>query len=181
MPLDPASLPPAALAFLTERHLATLSTVRPDGSPHVAAVGFTWEPSTGLARVITDGGSRKAANVRAGSRAVVAQVDGPRWAALEGPAVVSDDPERVPGRSSCTPAATGCPARTRPGSSSRSRSTGCWARPWCGSSQSPPTWARPSQGVLSTTVVRVETCAAARISWSSDSSSPGPGTRTLRM
>jgi PPOX class probable F420-dependent enzyme len=91
----PSDLPPAALEFLTERHLATLSTVRPDGSPHVAAVGFTWDPEAGLARVITDGGSRKAAHVRAGSRAVVAQVDGPRWAALEGPAVVSDDPARV--------------------------------------------------------------------------------------
>ena len=95
MALDPASLSPAALQFLTERHLATFTTVRPDGSPHVVAVGFTWDPETGLARVITDGGSRKAAHVRAGSRAAVAQVDGPRWMSLEGPAVVSDDPFRV--------------------------------------------------------------------------------------
>jgi PPOX class probable F420-dependent enzyme len=93
--LDPASLSPAALQFLTERHLATLTTVRPDGSPHVVAVGFTWDQGEGLARVITDGGSRKAAHVRSGSRAVVAQVDGPRWMSLEGPAVVSDDPARV--------------------------------------------------------------------------------------
>ena len=95
MALDPASLSPAALEFLTERHLATLTTVRPDGSPHVVAVGFTWDHGAGLARVITDGGSRKAAHVRAGSRAVVAQVDGPRWMSLEGSAVVSDDPDRV--------------------------------------------------------------------------------------
>ena len=95
MALDPASLSPAALQFLTERHLATFSTVRSDGSPHVVAVGFTWDPETGLARVITDGGSRKAAHVRAGSRAAVAQVDGPRWMSLEGPATVSDDPLRV--------------------------------------------------------------------------------------
>ncbi len=95
MAIDPVALSPAALAFLGERHLATLTTLRPDGSPHVVAVGFTWDDEAGLARVITDGGSRKAAHVRAGSRAVVAQVDGPRWMSLEGPAAVSDDPERV--------------------------------------------------------------------------------------
>lgn len=95
MALDPAHLSPAALQFLSERHLATLTTLRPDGSPHVVAVGFTWDPAVGLARVITDGGSRKAAHVRAGSRAVVAQVEGPRWMSLEGPAVVSDDPARI--------------------------------------------------------------------------------------
>ena len=95
MPIDHAALSPAALDFLAERHLATLTTLRADGSPHVVAVGFTWDDSSGLARVITDGGSRKAAHVRAGSRAVVAQVAGPRWMSLEGVAVVSDDPARV--------------------------------------------------------------------------------------
>jgi PPOX class probable F420-dependent enzyme len=93
--VDPGSLSPAALQFVTERHLATLTTLRPDGTPHVVAVGFTWDDEAGLARVITDGGSRKAAHVRAGSRAVVAQVDGPRWISMEGPATVSDDPARV--------------------------------------------------------------------------------------
>jgi PPOX class probable F420-dependent enzyme len=93
---DPLALPPEVLAFLAERHLATLTTLRPDGSPHVVAVGFTYEPEAGLARVITGGGSRKAAHVAAGSpRAVVAQVDGPRWLSLEGVPVVSDDRDRV--------------------------------------------------------------------------------------
>ena len=91
--MDPAALPPEARAFLAERHLATLTTLRPDGSPHVVAVGFTWDD--GLVRVITDGGSRKAAHARRGGRAVVAQVDGPRWLALEGVVTVSEDPERV--------------------------------------------------------------------------------------
>lgn len=95
MAIDPAALNPAALGFLAERHLATLTTLRPDGSPHVVAVGFTWDDASGIARVITDGGSRKAAHVRAGSRAVVAQVDGPRWISLEGPAEVSSDATRV--------------------------------------------------------------------------------------
>ena len=33
-----------ALAFLTERHLAMLTTLRADNSPHVVAVGFTFDP-----------------------------------------------------------------------------------------------------------------------------------------
>lgn len=91
--LDPAALPADVLAFLTERHLATLTTLRPDGSPHVVAVGFTWDGL--LVRVITNGASRKAAHARSGSRAVVAQVDGRRWLSLEGTVEVSDDPLRV--------------------------------------------------------------------------------------
>ena len=96
MALDPATLPDEVLVFLTERHLATLTTLRLDGSPHVVAVGFTWDADAGLARVITNGTSRKAVHVRRGSpRAVVAQVDGPRWLSLEGVPTVSDDPDRV--------------------------------------------------------------------------------------
>ena len=96
MALDPAALPPDVVSFLTERHLATLTTLRPDGTPHVVAVGFTWDPDARLVRVITNGTSRKAHHVRQGSaRAVVAQVDGPRWLSLEGVPVVSDEPERV--------------------------------------------------------------------------------------
>jgi PPOX class probable F420-dependent enzyme len=94
--LDPAALPDAVLAFLAERHLATLTTLRPDGTPHVVAVGFTWDSDARLVRVITNGTSRKVVHVRAGSpRAVVAQVDGRRWLSLEGVPSVSDDPDRV--------------------------------------------------------------------------------------
>ncbi len=46
-----------ALAFLTERHLAMLTTLRSDQSPHVVAVGFTFDPKTHIARVITTGGA----------------------------------------------------------------------------------------------------------------------------
>ena len=96
MALDPRALPDDVRTFLTGRHLATLTTLRPDGTPHVVAVGFTWDDEAQLARVITGGTSRKAAHVRTGSpRAVVAQVDGPRWLSLEGVPTVSDDPERV--------------------------------------------------------------------------------------
>ena len=96
MALDPHALPEPVLDFLAERHLATLTTLRADGSPHVVAIGFTWDQEARLVRVITDGASRKAAHVRAGSpRAVVAQVDGRRWLSLEGVPTVSDDPARV--------------------------------------------------------------------------------------
>ncbi|MFC6012205.1 TIGR03618 family F420-dependent PPOX class oxidoreductase [Nocardia lasii] len=90
-----AQLSPAALEFVTERHLATLTTVRADGTPHVVAVGFTWDPESGIARVITDGGSVKARNARRGGYAAVSQVEGPRWLTLEGPATVLDDPADV--------------------------------------------------------------------------------------
>jgi F420H(2)-dependent biliverdin reductase len=86
--LQPFDLPADALAFLTERHLATLSTVRPDGSLHVVPVGFTFDETTATVRVICSGDSRKVRNVEAGSRAVVCQVDGARWLSLEGSAVV---------------------------------------------------------------------------------------------
>jgi len=97
MALDPADLPDEVTTFLTERHLATLTTLRPDGSPHVVAVGFSWDAAAGLARVITFAPSRKARNVAAspGGRAAVCQVDGGRWLTLEGPATVTDDPARV--------------------------------------------------------------------------------------
>ena len=85
----------AALAFLTESHVASLTTLRADGSPHVVAVGFTWDPTGSLARVITRGGSRKTVNARLGGRTAVCQVDGRRWITLEGPVTVSDDPQRV--------------------------------------------------------------------------------------
>ncbi len=97
MALDPRSLPPEMLAFVRERHLASLTTLRPDSSPHVAPVGFTFEPETALARVITFGSSRKVRNLcAAGSaRAALCQVDGGRWLTLEGMAVVTEDPLRV--------------------------------------------------------------------------------------
>ncbi len=97
MPLDLHHLSDDVLAFLAERHLATLTTLRPDGSPHVVPVGFSYDPDTKVARIITWSASRKARNLTAspGSRAVVSQVDGGRWLSLEGPATVTGDPSRV--------------------------------------------------------------------------------------
>jgi PPOX class probable F420-dependent enzyme len=95
MAIDPGDPGPDALAFLTERHLATLTTLRPDGSPHVVPVGVTYDPGTRTARVITSGSSAKARHARAGGRAAVCQVDGRRWLTLEGTATVRDDAAAV--------------------------------------------------------------------------------------
>jgi len=84
-----------ALAFLSERHLAMLTTLRADNSPHVVAVGFTFDPKTHLARVITTGGSQKAVNAERGGVAVLSQVDGARWLSLEGRAGVNKDIDAV--------------------------------------------------------------------------------------
>jgi PPOX class probable F420-dependent enzyme len=84
--------------FWTARHLATLTTLRPDGSLHVVPVGVTLDSRTGIARVICSRGSRKARNVLGGdgqALAAVCQVDGRHWSTLEGIAVVRDDQDSV--------------------------------------------------------------------------------------
>ena len=91
----PADLTPETHAFLAERHLGTLSTIRTDGTLHVCAVGFTWDADAALVRVITRDGSQKVRNVEATGRAAVAQVDGGRWLSLEGPARVTREPDAV--------------------------------------------------------------------------------------
>ena len=84
MALDPHDLGEAVLTFLRERHLATLTTLRADGSPHVVPVGFGYDPDAGIVRVITFDGCQKVANAARGGRAAVSQVDGGRWLTLEG-------------------------------------------------------------------------------------------------
>lgn len=74
----------AGLDFVAERHLATVTTLRPDGSPHVTPAGFTWDDEAHLARVICSGTSRKARNVAAGGRVAVCQFEGRHWLTLEG-------------------------------------------------------------------------------------------------
>lgn len=83
------------LAFLAERHLATLTSPRPDGSPHVAPVCFTYEPGARLARVITFRDAIRVELIGSGARVALCQVDGARWLTLEGEGVVTDDPDRV--------------------------------------------------------------------------------------
>jgi len=93
--IDPTQPGEAAATFLAEYHLATLTTLRPDGSPHVVAVGFSYEAATQTARVITFAGSVKARNAARGGRAALCQVDGGRWLTLEGTVSLVTEPERV--------------------------------------------------------------------------------------
>ena len=95
MSLDPAALPPSVRAFLVERHLASLVTLRADGSPHLVPVGFTWDDGARVVRVIASGTSVKARNAARGGRAAVSQVDGRRWLTLEGTASIRTEPDDV--------------------------------------------------------------------------------------
>lgn len=83
----------AALAFLTERHLATLSTIGRDGRIHSVPVGMTY--LDGVVRVIGSRGSQKFINAQRSGRASVSSVDGARWISFEGPARLLTDPESV--------------------------------------------------------------------------------------
>ena len=90
---SPPTLTPEGSAFVTDRHLASLSTMGQDGRIHVVPVGFTYRD--GLVRIITSGPSQKVANLRRDARATVSQVDGGRWLTLAGTARILDDPESV--------------------------------------------------------------------------------------
>ncbi|MGW5612640.1 pyridoxamine 5'-phosphate oxidase family protein [Streptomyces sp. NPDC003877] len=97
--VDPGAPDPSYLDFWRERHLCTLTTLRPDGTPHVVPVGVTYDPAARLARVITNRTSAKVRHVLAageeGAAVAVCQVAGRRWATLEGRAFVRAEPERV--------------------------------------------------------------------------------------
>lgn len=83
----------AALAFLSEYHLATLSTLGRHGRIHSVPVGITYRD--GIVRVIGSRGSQKFLNAERAGRASVNTVDGGRWISFEGPARVSEDPGAV--------------------------------------------------------------------------------------
>jgi F420H(2)-dependent biliverdin reductase len=87
---------PGALAeFWAERHLGSLTTLRPDGSIHVVPVGCTLDLRERCAWVITRRGSRKARNLSDPGPVAFCQVDGGRWATLEGVGVAVKDPAAV--------------------------------------------------------------------------------------
>jgi PPOX class probable F420-dependent enzyme len=102
MAIDVRTPDDAYLSFWRERHICTLTTQRPDGSPHVVPVGATYDPEAGLARIITNKGSRKVANILAalatdpaGARVALCQLEGRRWATLEGRAIVRTEAELI--------------------------------------------------------------------------------------
>jgi PPOX class probable F420-dependent enzyme len=92
---EPVALSAQALAFLAERHFASLTTLRVDGSPHAVPVGFTYDPAEQLVRIITFASSAKARNASLGGRAAVTQFEGGRWLTLEGNVRVATDPSSV--------------------------------------------------------------------------------------
>jgi len=87
------NLTPEAQQFVTDYHLATLSTFAPDGTIHVVPVGFTLVD--GVARVITSGGSQKVRNIERDSHATISQVEGARWITLVGTARIARDAASV--------------------------------------------------------------------------------------
>ena len=93
--MSPQNITPEIIEFLTERHLASLTTLRKDGSPHVVPVGFSFDVASSEVRVITFAGSQKVKNAERGGRAVVSQVDKGRWLSLEGTVRATTDPTEV--------------------------------------------------------------------------------------
>lgn len=93
--LTPGQLTADALQFLRDRHLATFTSLRPDGTPHVTPVGFTWDEDRALAWIICSATSRKARNIVNGGPVVICQVDGRRWLSLEGTGRVTGEPGEV--------------------------------------------------------------------------------------
>lgn len=93
MARTPDQLSASELEFLAERHLGTLTTIRADGTPHVVAIAFTYDD--GAVSIISSDRTQKVVNVSERGRAVVCQVEGRRWLALEGDAAVVRDPDGV--------------------------------------------------------------------------------------
>ena len=100
-PTGRVRLTPEQVVFVTERHLATLTTLRPDGTPHVVPVAFTWDDEQRVLRITTRVSSRKVRHVEAWldrglpARVAVCQVDGGRWLTFEGEAIVVRDAAEV--------------------------------------------------------------------------------------
>lgn len=98
MKFDIDNLPQPVLDQLTERHLATLATRRTDGTTHLVPVGFTFEPETATARIITSGTSVKVRNVERAPvpvQAAINQLSGASWLTLEGAIRVSRDADEI--------------------------------------------------------------------------------------
>ncbi|MFI1681783.1 pyridoxamine 5'-phosphate oxidase family protein [Streptomyces sp. NPDC020607] len=100
--IDLSAPPEPYLTFWQERRVCTLTTLRPDGTPHVVPVGVTYDPEAKVARVLARKTSRKVAHVLAaagtegpGARVAVCQFEGRRWATLEGLAEIRTDPAGI--------------------------------------------------------------------------------------
>lgn len=89
------AFPPDLLAFWTERHLCTLTTLRADGRPHVVPVGVALDLEERCAWVITSRESVKARHLGSPGSVAACQVDRARWSTVEGTGRVLTDADSV--------------------------------------------------------------------------------------
>ena len=85
-------LSPDTLAYLEERHVATIVTLNHDGSPHVAPVWYEYED--GQLRIITAASAVKVKNIRRDPRVSVCianDTSPAKYVLFEGTAVISPD------------------------------------------------------------------------------------------
>ncbi len=94
---DPSAPGPALERFMTDRHLASLTTPRADGTPQVTPVGFTYDPKRRIGRVITWSDSFKARTIarQPGAAVAICHIDGGSWVTFYGTATVSSEPDEV--------------------------------------------------------------------------------------
>ncbi len=92
---SPSDLTSPELQFLSERHLATLTTLRQDNTPHVVAIAFGYDPGARLVRIISSDGTQKVRNIEANGIAAICQVDGARWLTMEGTGQVVRHPDAI--------------------------------------------------------------------------------------
>jgi len=97
MPVSAAELQSddAAQAFLAERHLASLTSIKMNGDLHVVPVAFVWVNEEHTIRIVTRAHSVKVKNADAGSPGVLSFVDRGRWMSLHGTLTVRREPDRI--------------------------------------------------------------------------------------
>jgi PPOX class probable F420-dependent enzyme len=86
---------PDVREFWRERHLCTVTFIKPDGRPHVVPMGVILSDEPDTAWAITSGTSFKARLLSEPGPIAVCQVDGGRWSTLEGIASVHADVDSV--------------------------------------------------------------------------------------
>lgn len=81
--------------FWRERHLCTVTFIKPDGTPHVIPMGVVLADDARTAWAITSRDSFKARLLTSPGPIAVCQVDGGRWSTLQGTASIRTDADSV--------------------------------------------------------------------------------------
>lgn len=98
MALDLDALPDRTPALLSDDSFAALTTIRPDGRPHTALVGYSWDPISKECWMILRGSGVKYGNlVAAGSsqRVTLCQSGAGRWVTFEGVLRLVEGPDAL--------------------------------------------------------------------------------------